>query len=111
MTFTGLMSCACRRACEQRILDGADGGFALRRSKKYAVPSSPLLLRQFHRLVIDEAQAVQSKAATPTQLARMALRIGATNRWCVTGTPFSTNFDQLINQAKFLDHSSVLQRN
>ena len=64
-------------------------GGSLRKKKRYEVPESPLLVRCFHRLVIDEAQAVQSKTATPSQIAQMARRIEATHRWCVTGTPLS----------------------
>ena len=39
--------------------------------------------------MIDEAQAVQARSATPTMLAAMAGRIEAQHRWCVTGTPLS----------------------
>ena len=64
-------------------------GDRFRFRKRYAVPSSPLLLRRFWRVVIDEAQAVQTKTATPSQLGAMAMRIQAEMRWCVTGTPLS----------------------
>ena len=66
-----------------------DRSGSLRKHKRYAVPSSPLLMRSFHRLVIDEAQAVQTRTATASQLGLMASRISATHRWCVTGTPLS----------------------
>ena len=49
-----------------------------------AVPQTPLLSRRWW-LVIDEAQAVQSRSTTPTMLAAMAARIDARRRWCVTG--------------------------
>ena len=90
------------RVLKQEVLysgedgDGADGsggsgsyGDRFRFRKRYAVPSSPLLLRRFWRVVIDEAQAVQTKTATPSQLGAMAMRIQAEMRWCVTGTPLS----------------------
>ena len=60
----------------------------LRVSKTYGRPTSPLASRTFWRLVIDEAQAVQSRSSS-TLLARMAARIEAVNRWCATGTPLS----------------------
>ena len=47
--------------------------FAFRREKRYAVPSSPLLLRRFRRLVIDEAQAVQVCVAIPLMSSSYAL--------------------------------------
>ena len=56
---------------------------------RHAKPQTPLLSRRFWRLVIDEAQAVQARSATPTMLAAMAARIEAQHRWCVTGTPLS----------------------
>ena len=63
-------------------------------------------------LVVDEAQAVQNRTATPSQLAQMALRIRADHRWCVTGTPLSEErglvdgFDLL----EFLELSRVSKR-
>ena len=56
---------------------------------RHTKPQTPLLSRRFWRLVIDEAQAVQARSATPTMLAAMAARIEAQHRWCVTGTPLS----------------------
>ncbi len=76
---------------EVHFLDsaGEEAGGRFRQKKRYAVPRSPLLLRTFWRLVIDEAQAVRIRSSTPSQLAAMSMRIAATHRWCVTGTPLS----------------------
>lgn len=63
------------------LRNGADhGDQRFRTQKRYAVPSSPLLLRKFWRVVIDEAQAVQTRTATPGQLGTMAMRISAEMR-------------------------------
>ena len=60
------------------------GTRALRFEKVYRVPTCPMLTFAWHRVVLDEAQMVESTTAA---VATMALRIRARYRWCVTGTP------------------------
>ena len=62
--------------------------YNLRYAKQYAVPLSPLLEVHWHRLVLDEAQRVQSPTANS---ARMCQRVNASYRWAVTGTPIGLN--------------------
>ena len=50
---------------------------------------TPLRQRTFWRLVIDEAQSVQSRSTSASLLAKMCASIRARHRWCVTGTPLS----------------------
>ena len=57
---------------------------AMRHSKKYVAQRSPLVEISWWRVCLDEAQMVESTAA---HAAEMALRLGTTNRWAVTGTP------------------------
>ena len=75
--------------------DGHPCGRRLRGAKRYELPSSPLLLRTYWRLVIDEAQAVQGKTASPSQLALMSMRIHARHRWCARGMPPSPTSSRL----------------
>jgi len=56
----------------------------LRREKRYAVPTSPLLDCHWHRVILDEAQQVHSSSSVPF---RMAARLSCTSRFCVSGTP------------------------
>mmetsp|Transcript_14990 Transcript_14990/g.36565 ORF Transcript_14990/g.36565 Transcript_14990/m.36565 type:complete len:1723 (+) Transcript_14990:70-5238(+) len=61
-----------------------DGGKSFRAKKKYRVVPSPLNSIQWWRVCLDEAQRVEGTAAAA---AKMALRLHAKQRWCVTGTP------------------------
>lgn len=56
----------------------------LRRRKRYRVVPSPLQSIEWWRVCLDEAQRVETPTAAS---ARMALKLDATNRWCVSGTP------------------------
>eukprot|EP00468_Gymnochlora_sp_CCMP2014_P009355 CAMPEP_0167750646 /NCGR_PEP_ID=MMETSP0110_2-20121227/6110_1 /TAXON_ID=629695 /ORGANISM="Gymnochlora sp., Strain CCMP2014" /LENGTH=2188 /DNA_ID=CAMNT_0007635997 /DNA_START=92 /DNA_END=6658 /DNA_ORIENTATION=- len=58
--------------------------YLFRRRKRYKIPETPLMTARFWRMVLDEAQEVES---TVKKCALMASRISAVNRWCVTGTP------------------------
>ncbi len=57
---------------------------SLRYIKRYKVVPSPLTAIQWWRVVLDEAQLIESPTA---DAARMALRLHACHRWCVSGTP------------------------
>ena len=59
-----------------------------RRAESTAHLVSPLLSLEWWRVVIDEAQMVESGTA---KAAAMALRLHAVNRWAVSGTPMGRN--------------------
>ncbi|CAJ1959172.1 unnamed protein product [Cylindrotheca closterium] len=61
-----------------------NGGKSFRAKKRYRVVPSPLNSIQWWRICLDEAQRVEGTAAAA---AKMALRLHAKQRWCVTGTP------------------------
>jgi SNF2 family DNA or RNA helicase len=75
-------------------------GSSLRYRKRYRVIPSPLSAIKFWRICLDEAQRVE----TPTsQSAQMALKLEASNRWCVSGTPVGRgSFDDLFGLLLFL---------
>ncbi|CAM9223604.1 unnamed protein product, partial [Phaeothamnion confervicola] len=56
----------------------------LRYQKRYQAVPSPLPAVRWWRVALDEAQMVE---ATTADTARMALRLPAVHRWCVSGTP------------------------
>ena len=81
---------------------GSGGTRTLRHAKVYAVPTCPLLSFAWFRVVLDEAQMVESTTAATAQ---MALRIRARHRWCVTGTPVGARgVDDLHGLLLFLRH-------
>ena len=60
---------------------------------------SPLLLVQWWRVCMDEAQMVEN---TTTKAAEMVLRLSTVNRWAVTGTPIHRGLQDLMGIALFL---------
>jgi E3 ubiquitin-protein ligase SHPRH len=61
---------------------------SLRSKKRYRVVPSPLIRIRWYRIVLDEAQRVES----PTALsAKMALQLDAVHRWGVTGKCYFRN--------------------
>ena len=69
--------------------------------KRFRPIPSPLVSLKWWRLALDEAQMVESSSA---KAALMAANIGAYNRWCITGTPFSrgSGLDDLYGLVVFL---------
>lgn len=61
----------------------AGNGRPARRSRKYPVMPSPLTRLTWWRVILDEAQMVESA----NKAAEMAASLRMVNRWCVTGTP------------------------
>lgn len=72
---------------------------SLRYNKRYDIIPTPLTSIRFWRIVVDEAQMVESSTAKATE---MALKIDAVNRWCVTGTPISRGLEDLYGLMCFL---------
>jgi len=62
----------------------------LRTKKRYRVVPSPLIHIRWWRVILDEAQRVE----TPTALSsKMALQLSTIHRWCVTGkSPFHQSY-------------------
>jgi SNF2 family DNA or RNA helicase len=69
-----------------------DGGSRLRQRKRHIVLPSPLTSINWHRVVLDEAQRIESSI---TASAKMARKLKTERRWCVSGTP--------IGRGKFND--------
>jgi E3 ubiquitin-protein ligase SHPRH len=72
---------------------------SLRRQSKYPRPKSPLMTLQFFRVVMDEAQMIESGVSKAAVVARMVPRV---NAWCVTGTPVRKDVTDLLGLLVFL---------
>ena len=59
-------------------------GRRFRNPKRFMAIPAPLPCVQWWRMVMDEAQMLES---TTSKTAEMAIRLKAQHRWCVTGTP------------------------
>jgi E3 ubiquitin-protein ligase SHPRH len=71
----------------------------LRQASKYPRPKSPLMALQFFRVVMDEAQMIESGVSNAAIVARMVPRV---NAWCVTGTPVRKDVKDLLGLLVFL---------
>jgi E3 ubiquitin-protein ligase SHPRH len=76
-----------------------EAGRSLRYEKRYDIIPTPLTGVRFWRVVVDEAQMVESSTAKATE---MAMKIQSINRWCVTGTPISRGLEDLYGLFAFL---------
>lgn len=107
--------------------EGRASGAGLRRGKRYPALKSPLLDCHFHRIILDEAQYIESRtmsatnpssasassssgastsastSATLPKRTEMALRLRGTYLWCVSGTPLDAPED-VRAVLKFLRH-------
>ena len=84
--------------------DVNDGALRARRNatRRYPHIPPPLTKLTWWRVIMDEAQMVGGGASAPSQ---MMERIPAINRWCVTGTPLSSeksHMDDAFGLFKFL---------
>ena len=61
----------------------------------------------WHRVVLDESHYIRNADAKQT---KAVLRLGATNRWCVSGTPFAMAASDLQPQMQFIGCPSVGSR-
>ncbi|XP_021866581.1 uncharacterized protein [Spinacia oleracea] len=74
----------------------------MRYGKRYPVVPTLLTRVLWWRICLDEAQMVENNVVAA---AEMALRLRATHRWCITGTPIQRKLDDLYGLLKFLKAS------
>ena len=72
---------------------------SLRKESKYPRQKSPLMQLSWWRVVMDEAQMIESGVSKAAVVARMIPRI---NAWCVTGTPVRKDVNDLLGLLIFL---------
>ncbi|KAK9793457.1 hypothetical protein WJX73_010752 [Symbiochloris irregularis] len=72
---------------------------SLRFGKKYEVIPTPLTRLRWWRVVLDEAQMVESPSSPATA---MAAQLPAVHRWAVSGTPLSHDARDLVGLLSFL---------
>ncbi|GKY93405.1 hypothetical protein MPSEU_000308100 [Mayamaea pseudoterrestris] len=98
MTFDSLMSDLCH-SDDNRFV-AADQDAHLRKRKRYRIVASPLISIRWWRIILDEAQRVESSTASS---AKMALKLTGCHRWAVTGTPLGRGkLDDLYGLLLFL---------
>ncbi|KAH8370863.1 hypothetical protein KR093_005242 [Drosophila rubida] len=78
----------------------------LRYEQRYMRPSSPLLMVNWWRVCLDEAQMVESSTS---QAAEMVSQLPAVHRWAVTGTPIQKSIDDLAPLLKFVGFEAACQ--
>ncbi|PMD34610.1 putative SNF2 family helicase/ATPase [Hyaloscypha variabilis F] len=71
----------------------------LRKESKYPRPKSPIMQLSWWRILLDEAQMVESGVSKAAIVARMIPR---ENAWCVTGTPVRKDVNDLLGLLVFL---------
>ena len=84
---------------------GSEGRAEGRNRRRYRVLPTPLTRLTWWRVVLDEAQEVESSAAAAGAMARL---VPGTHRWAVTGTPVSRGLEDLQGLFAFLGGPSPL---
>lgn len=84
-----------------------ENGMNLRRQKRYKIIPTPLNRLKFWRIIVDEAQMVESSTAAATEMVR---KLNCVHRWCVTGTPISRGLEDLQGLLAFLQLSPYENR-
>ncbi|KAJ6644542.1 E3 ubiquitin-protein ligase SHPRH, partial [Pseudolycoriella hygida] len=72
-----------------------------RSERRYTIPSSPLTMVKWWRVVLDEAQMVETPK---NNCSKMVKSLAAVHRWAVTGTPIEKSIDNLFGLLYFLDY-------
>jgi E3 ubiquitin-protein ligase SHPRH len=72
-----------------------------RQAQKHAPPRSPLVLINWWRVCLDEAQMIESGVSKAAKVARLIPRV---NAWAVSGTPLKKNVDDLLGLLIFLGY-------
>lgn len=73
----------------------------MRTERKYIIPTSPLTMVNWWRVVLDEAQMVETPK---NNCSKMVKSLPAIHRWAVTGTPIEKSIDNLYGLLHFLDY-------
>ncbi|KAI0561984.1 Helicase [Gracilaria domingensis] len=73
-----------------------------RYERKYFPLPVPLLGVHWHRIALDESQMLGAGANSFSQVAEMASFLRATHKWCVTGTPMSTDLHDVVPMFRLL---------
>ncbi|CAN8071847.1 unnamed protein product [Agarophyton chilense] len=71
--------------------------------RKYFPLPVPLLGVHWHRVALDESQMLGAGSNSYSQVAEMASYIRATYKWCVTGTPMSTDLCDVVPMLRLLN--------
>ena len=60
---------------------------------------APLESIDWHRIILDESHTIK---AGNTKQTKATLALQATNKWCMSGTPFCTSPDDILTQLRFI---------
>ncbi|KAF2433314.1 hypothetical protein EJ08DRAFT_607553 [Tothia fuscella] len=72
-----------------------------RQTEEHVHPRSPLVLINWWRVCLDEAQMIESGVSQAAKVARLIPRL---NAWAVSGTPIRKNVDDLLGLLIFLQY-------
>merc|ERR1719245_1039072 len=76
-------------------------------SRKEKQKNYPLLRVDWHRIVLDESHTIKT---AKNKASKSCLALTSKNKWCLTGTPFTTRIDDLMNQLKFVGYTAPLDK-
>jgi SNF2 family DNA or RNA helicase len=65
-------------------------------SGNYVAPLESVL---WHRIILDESHTIKSSNTGQT---KAVMKLKATNKWCMSGTPFCTSAEDIVEQLKFV---------
>jgi E3 ubiquitin-protein ligase SHPRH len=74
---------------------------SLRHAQRFTPRRSPLVLTNWWRVCLDEAQMIESGVSQAAKVARLIPRV---NAWAVSGTPLKKNVDDLFGLLIFLKY-------
>ncbi|KAI9313069.1 SNF2 family N-terminal domain-containing protein [Dichotomocladium elegans] len=79
-----------------------------RHSAKYVHQRSPLVELLWFRVILDEAQMVESKSVS--MVVQMAIMIPRWYAWGITGTPIKSSFEDIFGLCRFLPLAPYIQK-